>query len=40
MNRKHIAKLQSYVSVLEGLKNKIRQAQYKAVLKLFYFVRR
>ena len=32
MNKKHIIKFQSYVIVLEKLKNRIKQAQYKAVL--------
>lgn len=28
MNKKHMTKFQSYITVLEELKNKIRQAQY------------
>ncbi len=32
MTKKHPTKFQSYITVLEELKNKIRQAQYKSVL--------
>jgi len=32
MNKKHITKIESYVTVLEELNNRIRRAQHKAVL--------